>query len=74
MGAIVAGEPLALVPLPNAGVVEMEAELLDRGALPVPECVAIRGGEASQLLVSLETVRAENECYSDCRKNALRHF
>ena len=41
MSAIVAGEPLALVPLSNAGVVEMEAELFDRGALLVPESVAV---------------------------------
>ena len=61
MSAIVAGEPLALISLSNAGVVEMEAELLDRGALPVPESVAFRGSEASQLLVALEAVRAENE-------------
>ena len=40
MGAIVAGEPFTLVPFTNAGVVEVEAELFDRGALPVPECVA----------------------------------
>ena len=61
MSAIEAGEPLAIVPLSNAGVVEMEAELFDRGALPVPESVAFRGSEASQLLVALEAVRAENE-------------
>ena len=61
LGAIEAGEPLALVPFTNTGEVEMEAELFDRGALPVPECVAVCGGEASQLLVALEAVRAENE-------------
>ena len=66
MSAIEAGEPLALVPLSNAGVVEMEAELFDRGALPVPESVDFRGSEASQLLVALEAVRAENE-------NSSRH-
>ena len=65
MGAIEAGEPLALISLSNAGVVEMEAELFDRGALPVPECVSFRGGEASQLLVALEAVRAENENRQD---------
>ena len=41
MGAVEAGEPIALVPFTNAGEVEMEAELFDRGALPVPECVAV---------------------------------
>ena len=61
MGAVEAGEPIALIPFANAGEVEMEAELFDRGALPVPEGVAFRGGEASQLLVALEAVRAENE-------------
>ena len=66
MSAIVASEPLALIPLSNAGVVEMEAELFDRGALPVPESVAFRGSEASQLLVALEAVRTENE-------NSSRH-
>ena len=66
MGAVEAGEPIALIPFANAGEVEMEAELFDRGALPVPECVAFRGGEASQLLVALEAVRAENE-------NSSRH-
>ena len=41
MGAVEAGEPIALIPFANAGEVEMEAELFDRGALPVPECVAV---------------------------------
>ena len=41
MGAVEAGEPIALVPFTNAGEVEMEAELFDRGALPVPECVDV---------------------------------
>ena len=39
MGAIVAGEPIAVIPFTNAGVVEMEAEVFDRGALLVPECL-----------------------------------
>ena len=38
MGAIVAGEPITVIPFTNAGVVEMEAELFHRGALLVPEC------------------------------------
>ena len=74
MSAIVAGEPVALVPLSNAGVVEVEAELFDRGALPVPECVAVRGGEASQLLVALEAVGAEKvSVIQTVNKNALSH-
>ena len=40
MGAVEAGEPIALVLFTDAGVVEVEAELFDRSALPVPECVA----------------------------------
>ena len=40
MGAIEAGESLTIIPFTNSGVVEMEAELLDRGALLVPESVA----------------------------------
>ena len=60
MGAVEAGEPFAVVPVTNSGEVEVEAELLDRGALLVPEGVAVRGVEASQLLVALEAVRAEN--------------
>ena len=61
LGAVEAGEPVAVVPLPNAGVVEVEAELFDGGALLVPEGVAVWGVEASQLLVALEAVRAEKE-------------
>ena len=38
MGAIVAGEPITVIPFTNAGVVETEAELFHRGALLVPEC------------------------------------
>ena len=60
MGAVEAGEPFAVVPVTNSGEVEVEAELLDGGALLVPEGVAVRGVEASQLLVALEAVRAEN--------------
>ena len=41
MGAIEAGESLAVFPFTNSGVVEVEAELLDRGALLVPESVAV---------------------------------
>ena len=41
MGAIEAGESLTVVPFTNPGVVEVEAELLNRGALLVPEGVAV---------------------------------
>ena len=41
MGAIEAGESLTVVPFTNSGVVEVEAELFDRGALLVPESVAV---------------------------------
>ena len=61
MGAIEAGEPVAIVEFTNTGVVEVKAELFDRGALLVPEGVAVRGVEASQLLVTLEAVRTENQ-------------
>ena len=75
MGAIVAGEPLALIPLSNAGEVEMEAHLFDWGAFPVPECVAFRGGEASKLLVPLEAVRTENEMSdSDCQQECIETY
>ena len=61
MGAIEAGEPVAIVEFTNSGVVEVEAELFDRGALLVPEGVAVGGVVAGKLLVALETIRAENE-------------
>ena len=61
MGAIVAGEPITVIPFTNAGVVETEAELFHRGALLVPECFPFWGFEAGQLLVALEAVWAENE-------------
>ena len=41
MGAIEAGESLAVVPFTNPGVVEVEAELFNWGALLVPEGVAV---------------------------------
>ena len=40
MGAVEAGEPVHVVLFTDAGVVEVEAELLDGGALLVPEGVA----------------------------------
>ena len=76
VGAIEAGESLTVVPFTNSGVVEVEAELLDRGALLVPESFAVWGVEASHLLVSLETVRAENEegVSQTVNKNVLSRF
>ena len=63
MRAIVAGEPHAFVPLPDVAEVEVSAELLDWGACLVPERAAVGGVEAGKLLVTLETLRAENrEC------------
>ena len=63
MRAIVAGEPHAFVPLPDVAEVEVSAELVDGGARLVPERAAVGGVEASELLVTLETVGAENgEC------------
>ena len=41
MGAIEAGESLTIIPFTHSGVVEVEAELLDRGALLVPESFAV---------------------------------
>ena len=41
MGAIEAGEPIAFIQFTDSGVVEVEAELFDRGALLVPESVAV---------------------------------
>ena len=40
MGAVVAGEPITVIPFTNPGVVEVGAEVFDRGALLVPEGVA----------------------------------
>ena len=63
MRAIVAGEPHAFVPLPDVAEVEVSAELLDGSARLVPERAAVGGVEAGKLLVTLETVGAENgEC------------
>ena len=75
MGAIEAGESVSVVPFTNSCVVEVDAELLDRGALLVPEGVAVGRVEASHLLVTLETVRAENEVgvSQTVNKNVSKH-